>query len=154
MEKSSRAHKFSLFLGALSCLLSIVTLVVCISQYRADQPNDPDPLAVSGEVKDDQETVSDQAPQPSKNPSPETEADGSKSPLIQAPPAAPIYTVRLVPTDDIASNIGIYDSAGALILQASLPLATLCPDDQAALRAGIEAENLESARQLVRDFCE
>ena len=153
MENRSNACTLSLFLGTLSLLLSVLAIVVCATAYRAKQPSDTAVLAVLGQAQD---TVLSNMPSdaPTDDHAPPSSSVENEIYPSEPSPTLPVYTVRLVPSDQgDRSEIGIYDASTALVMQASVPCATLSPGDQAALQTGIVAKDLESARQLVRDFC-
>ncbi len=152
MEKHTRGYGLSLFLSTLSLLLGILNLAAFTAAYQAARPTD-DALAVSGQAQD---TVLSDVPSdaPSDGEAPPSLSVENETSPSEPSPSPPIYTVRLVPTDQASgTEIGIYDASNALVLQAPLPLATLPPDDQAALQTGFAAESFEQAQQLVRDFC-
>lgn len=75
---------------------------------------------------------------------------------IAASLPTPAYTVRLIPSEDALApaSLAIFDAQGATVEQRMLVLACLPPDDRSALAAGIEAEDLGVARELLADFCE
>ena len=151
MEKGSRASAFGLFLSAFSVLLGLLTVLISVMTFQAARSTDTDTLAVLGNVQNDDQAAR-VPPSDLTQPSAPSESEDA---LPESSSITPTYTVRLVPTDNIngQSAIGIYDSADALVLQASVPLATLMPSDKSALQQGITTESFESARQLVRDFC-
>lgn len=153
MENRSNACTLSLFLGTLSLLFSVLAIVVCATAYRAKQPSDTAVLAVLGQAQDSvlSDVLSDA---PSGDQAPPSSSVENEIDPSELSPSPPVYTVRLSPSDQAnSSEICIYDASNALVMQASLPFATLTPGDQAALQTGIVAKDLESARQLVRDFC-
>ena len=169
MEKSVRMPALLSFLCLLSLLLGVLAIAISCAGARtppALPDQDGNALAVSGTPEDAGEQAppepDDTSPPPADDlpeQAPADPTDGEPSPHepTRKEEGAAMYTVRLLPPSTPLQGIcalGIYDSLGALVEQHALVPVSLTPSDRLSLQAGIAAPDLESARQLVTDFCE
>ena len=140
---------FSLSLGALGLGLSCLALQGAMVENK------------TGALEEVQCPLDD-VPAAGEESRTEQSLDAEAAPKEQAPTdAAPVggqggvevlYTVRLLP--DRAMWLGIYDAQDTLLERRDIVEVGLCEQDRAALRSGITADSLGSARRLMADFCE
>lgn len=126
---------------------TLTTLPPAVSDTKPQLPAEPMP--------DDAPSQSTPGSSPS-NAAPSDEHDAPPEQEIAVSLPTPAYTVRLIPSEVALApaSLAIFDAWGATVEQRALVLACLPPDDRSALAAGIEAEDLGVARELLADFCE
>ena len=153
MEKASHLSVFLLLLTLCSVVLSALSLAFCCASIGKTDTDAQASLAVSGNVSPASDVLVDEQ-QPMQE-SPTLLPSSASGDASSDEPTPPSYTVRLLPESSESTTrcIGIYDGAQTLIVQLSVPLATLSLSDRQALLDGIFAPDFDSAKLLLYDFC-